>query len=146
MESPPPWDFPSSDLNHILCDIHSCAVAMISGNILKPRTGMSQSAAWTICLGDHSQLLCSPGETGGNRSFPTILRMVSNTVVNRLFINDSCFFLSSSSLFLFFFFNGTFPRPVIFLFCVAHMGRKLEILTSAFSVLILPMSFSYGPG
>lgn len=55
-----------------------------------------------ICLCHHSQLVRVPGKLRAT-VHPNTLRMVSNTVVNRLFINDSCFLsLSSSFLFLFF--------------------------------------------
>lgn len=55
-----------------------------------------------ICLCHHSQLGRVPGKLRAT-VHPNTLRMVSNTVVNRLFINDSCSLsLSSSFLFLFF--------------------------------------------
>lgn len=53
------WDSPSRSLDHVLCDTHSCALAVVSGSILKPYMGMIQLMAWAICLCYQSQLLCS---------------------------------------------------------------------------------------
>lgn len=60
------WDFPIGGLDHILCDIHSCAVAIISGSILKQYTGMSESMAWAICFCCQPAPFAIPGETLGD--------------------------------------------------------------------------------
>lgn len=64
--------------------------------------------------------------------------------INRLFTSDSCFF--SFLPHLFFFFKQHFLGLFFLYSMLREWGGKLEILTSAFSVLILLMRFSCDPG
>ena len=121
------------------------AAAMMSGPVLKPYPGMTQSRAGAICLCYQSQLFCA--SKGKCRQ----LLIPQNTYYS---LKQSCqqivyqwLMFSFSFLFLFFFLM-TFPWPVIFPFYVVYMEMNLETwsLTSIFSVLTWLMRFSCGLG
>lgn len=55
--------------------------------------------AWASCLCSQSQLFRNSRTNCGRGLIPETLCVVSNNIVNRLFIGDSCFLFLASYLF-----------------------------------------------